>query len=351
MNVKNFFDRKFLCRLFLFITFIFLIALIYKVRDKVYNVVFPCSIGVLIAYILNPLVVYLTTKGFKRHVAVALIYFILICAIAVAMFYVVPVIITELNKLIETVPFYAKQVQDFFYTLKKEYKDNLPVGLQEVIDRNITLMESILLNLLQNLVERLLSWFSGLWSFILGPIIGFYILKDLDNLKSSLAKYIPLAYRDSFFQWIKKIDSTLGHYVRGQLIVSLIVGILTSLALYILGIDFALLIGILAGITNIIPYFGPIIGAVPAITITLLKYPHKVLWVVGAFALIQQIESGIISPQIMGEHLGLHPITVILSLLFGGTFFGIWGLILAVPSAALLKAVINTVLQKFESKQ
>ncbi|TYP59894.1 AI-2E family transporter [Thermosediminibacter litoriperuensis] len=350
MRAKIFSDRIFLYRLFLFIVFILLVMLIYRVRDKLYNVVLPCGVGILIAYILNPIVLFLTVKGFKRHVAVALIYFILLCSLAVAMIYIVPVVIAELNKLIETVPFYAREFQNFVYRFRKNYRNSLPVGIQEVIDRNIDQMESLLLDLLQNLVGILLSWFSGLFSFILGPVLGFYILKDLDKLKNSMTRYIPNAYRDRVFHWVGKVDSTLGRYVRGQLTVSLIVGILTSLALYILGIDFALLIGILAGITNIIPYFGPIIGAIPAIAIALLKYPRKVPWVVIAFALIQQVESGIISPHIMGESLGLHPITVILSLLIGGTFFGVWGLILAVPVAALLKVVMVSALEKFESR-
>lgn len=351
MNVKYILDRQFLYRLFLFITLILLATLVYKLREKIYNVLFPCSIGVLTAYILNPIVVYLTNKGFKRKVAVALIYFILICSVAVAMFCVIPVIISELNKLIESIPFYAKQVQSFFNTFKKGYRDNLPIGMQEVIDRNIIQLENRLMSVLQNLTNRLPGLFSGLFSFILGPIIGFYLLKDLDELKKSMAMYVPSAYRDGLFRWMRKIDSAMGRYIRGQLIVSLIVGILTGFSLYFLGIDYALLIGILSAITNIIPYFGPVIGAMPAIAIALLKYPGKIFWIVIVFVLIQQLESGIISPHIMGENLGLHPVTVIFSLLVGGTFFGLWGLILAVPAAALLKSIIIAFLEKLEKEK
>ncbi|ADL07897.1 AI-2E family transporter [Thermosediminibacter oceani] len=349
MRVKFFHDRIFIYRLFLFTVLILLAILIYRVRNKLSNVLLPFGVGILIAYTLNPVVLFLTAKGFKRNVAVALIYFILLCSLAVAMIYLVPVIITELNLLIDAVPFYAREVQYFVYEFRKNYMSSLPAGIQEVIDRNIDQMESILLDLLQNLVSILLGWFSGLFSFILGPILGFYILKDLDRLKNSMTRYIPAEHRDRVFHWVRKVDSTLGRYVRGQLTVSLIVGILTSLALYSLGIDFALLIGILAGITNIIPYFGPVIGAVPAVAIALLKEPGKVPWVVLAFALIQQVESGIISPHIVGENLGLHPITVILSLLIGGTFFGVWGLILAVPATALLKAIMISILEKLET--
>ncbi|MFO7151843.1 MAG: AI-2E family transporter [Bacillota bacterium] len=350
MNLRYILDRQFLYRLFLFIILGFSAFLLYKIRAKIYSVLLPCGIGVLTAYLLNPVVVYLTNKGFKRKVAVALIYFILICSVAVAMFCIVPVTISELNKLIESIPLYAQEVQNFFGTFKESYRDNLPVGIQEVIDRNIIQLENKLISILQNLTNKLPGFFSGLLSFVLGPIIGFYILKDLDELKKNAVMYVPGAYRDGLLHWMRRIDSALGRYIRGQLIVSFIVGILTTAALYLLGIDYALLIGILSAVTNIIPYFGPIIGALPAIAIALLKYPNKIFWIVAVFALIQQIESGIISPHIMGENLGLHPVTVIFSLLVGGTFFGLWGLIFAVPAASLLKSMLLTFLEKIDKQ-
>jgi predicted PurR-regulated permease PerM len=319
-------------------------------RKKIAAILFPFVLAILIAYILNPIVVFLISRGIKRAAAVSLIYFILIGSIIVALIYIIPVLLLELNKLIETIPFYTKEAQHFVNELKKNYRNTLPTGVQDIIDRNINRIEKILLNTLQNIMNIIMGWFSGLFSFILGPILGFYILKDLDDIKKSIAMYLPASHRERILHWLKSIDTAMGRYIRSQLIVSFIIGMLTAAALYILRVDFALLIGVLAGITNIIPYFGPFIGALPAVAIALLRYPEKIPWVIFSIIIIQQIESGIISPHIVGEHVGLHPITVIFSLLVGGTFFGIWGLVFAVPAAALVKLLLMPTLENLQHK-
>jgi predicted PurR-regulated permease PerM len=138
-----------------------------------------------------------------------------------------------------------------------------------------------------------------------------------------------------------EVDKTLGKYIRGQLIVSSLVALMTTLGLLFLKIDYAIIIGAVAGISNIIPYFGPIIGAIPAIAIASLKSPASVLWVIIILIVVQQIESGIISPKVMGDSIGLHPVIVILTLIFGGKVFGFWGIILIMPVVAVIKAVIT----------
>jgi len=309
-------------------------------REKVYAVVLPFIFAIIITYILNPLVEMLTEKKMNRTAAVALIYFILIGSIIVALVFIVPIIILELNKLIDTLPFYTSEVQRIFANIKTTYLASLPISLQEVVDRNINRMEELLLDLLQKVADAIIGIFSSILSIILVPILSFYFLKDLDKIKHNAIFYIPSSYRKIVIQWFEKFGNTLGRYLRSQLLVSLIIGILTTLSMVIIGVDFAFLIGIVAGFTNIIPYFGPLIGIMPAIAIAMLRYPDKIPWIIISMIIIHQLESGIISPYIVGEHVGLHPITVIFALLIGGTFFGLVGLILAVPIAALIKLII-----------
>ncbi|HHW02831.1 MAG TPA: AI-2E family transporter [Thermoanaerobacterales bacterium] len=323
----------------MFVSFSIIIIILFSQRKKIEAILLPFAIGLLISYILDPVVVFLSNKGIKRPIAVALIYFILIGSIIIALVYIVPVILMELNKLINTIPFYTQEIQDIVKEFKIKYKTIFPAAIQEVIDRNIDQIEKILLSILQNIASIIMRWVSSLFSIILGPVVGFYLLKDLDKIKMNLVYYLPHDQRQMVIKFLEKIDTTLGRYIRSQLIVSFIIGIFTTLALYILKIDFALLIGLLAGVTNIIPYFGPFIGALPAVVITMLRYPHKIVWLVIAIIIIHELESGIISPHIVGENVGLHPITVIFSLLVGGTFFGLWGMILAVPIAALIKII------------
>jgi predicted PurR-regulated permease PerM len=337
---KIFKDRTVLYRLFLFVAVSLFLLFIFFERKKLYNIILPFTIGLFISYILNPIVVFLVKRGVKRTVAVALIYFILIGSIIVALVYIIPLTLKELNNLISAVPFFTEEVQQMIGNLRERYKDILPLAVQETIDNNITYMESNFLDLIQRFVDRILTLLSGLFSMILGPVLGFYILKDLDKIKSNMIGYIPSSYRAKLLTLLETIDTAFGNYIRSQILVCILIGILTTVSLYILKVDFALLIGFLAGITNIIPYFGPFIGALPAILISALRYPKKIIWIVIIITVIHQLESGVISPHIVGKNVGLHPLTVIFSLLVGGSFFGFWGLIFAVPTAALLKLLL-----------
>jgi predicted PurR-regulated permease PerM len=325
--------------LFVF-TLLALIFILYN-KEQITSIILPFVLGIFIAYILNPMVEFLTQKKVNRTAAVVIIYFVLIGSIIIALIYIIPVLILELNNLIDTVPFYTGETQKIILEIKIKYLASLPLSLQEIIDRNIDKLEELLLDFLQRVADAIIGVFSGIFSIILGPILGFYFLKDLDRIKESIILYIPRPYRIITLRWFEKFGKTLGGYIRSQLIVSLIIGFLTTFSMIILDIDYAFLIGALAGITNIIPYFGPFIGAMPAVTIAILRYPNKILWIIVSMLIIHQLESGIISPHIVGEHVGIHPVTVICSLLIGGTFFGLSGLILAVPIAALIKLTLQ----------
>ncbi len=320
---------------------LFILIFVFYNKEKIATIILPFVLGIFITYLLNPLVELLTQKKINRTVAVVLIYFILIASIIIALVYIIPILIFELNNLIETIPSYTSESQEIIAKIRRNYLASLPLSFQEIIDRNIDRLQELLLDFLQNVVDAIIDIFSNFFSIILGPILGFYFLKDLPYIKENIILCIPIPYKDLAIEWSKKISKTLGQYIRSQLIVSLIIGFLTTFSMVMLGIDFAFVIGALAGITNIIPYFGPIIGALPAIIISILRYPEKIPWIIILMLMIHQLESGIISPNIVGEHVGIYPVTVILSLLIGGTFFGIIGLIFAVPVAALIKITLQ----------
>jgi len=340
-SIKLIANRIFIYRLFLFCAIILILLFVFYNREKLWQIFLPFVIGIIIAYILNPIVEILIKNKINRTAAVALIYFVLVGSTIIALVYIIPVFILELNNLIETLPYYAKEIQGIWADIKISYLSALPVTLQEVIDKNVSKMEELLLNYLQKVADAIISMFSSILSIILGPVIGFYLLKDLDKIKQNAICYIPASCRTTFIKWFETFGITLGKYLRSQLLVCLIVGILTTLSMIILNIDFAFLIGAVAGIANIIPYFGPIIGVLPAVAIAVLRYPEKIPWIIALMFIIQQLESGIISPHIVGDYVGLHPITVIFALLIGGTFFGISGLILAVPVAAIVKLILQ----------
>lgn len=338
MTVQN---RNKISRIFLFASVsTFLLVFLYINRAKLNIIIAPFAIGILITYALEPVVSFLVGKGMKRAAAVGLVYFILIGFLVVALFYIIPILLEELNNMVEIIPLYIEYLQDLVGDYKVKYRKIFPLEFRKVADQNVIQIKEKLYQRLEHLYATILNMFAGLFSFILGPILGFYMLKDLDIIKSSFRRYLPVQYRDKVIYWLKKIDYTLGSYIRSQLIICLIISIFTTVALWLLGIDFALLIGFIAGITNVIPYFGPFLGAIPAIAVATLRYPHKIVWILVITFIIHELESGFISPYILGENVGLHPLAVILSLLIGGTFFGIWGLVLAVPITVIIKSSI-----------
>jgi len=143
-----------------------------------------------------------------------------------------------------------------------------------------------------------------------------------------------------------RVNKVVGRFVRGQLIVSVVVGGLVALGLSLLGVRYALFLGVLAGLFDIIPYFGPVLGAIPALVLAFLRDPLTALWTLLMFVAVQQLEGSVLSPKIVGEQVGLHPLTVIFSVLAGGELLGVTGMLLAVPAAATVKVTAGFIGEK-----
>jgi predicted PurR-regulated permease PerM len=166
---------------------------------------------------------------------------------------------------------------------------------------------------------------------------------DYKEMGHKILCLIPTRYRSGLVVIAHEVDEVIKKVIRGNLLVAALVAILATVGMMIIGMDFPLLIGILVGITNFIPYFGAIISTVPIILLALLKSKWLALYVLGVMVLIQQIEGNIISPKILGEYIGLHPLVIIFALLAGGSLWGFTGLLIAVPFAAVLKVLLKHV--------
>jgi predicted PurR-regulated permease PerM len=175
------------------------------------------------------------------------------------------------------------------------------------------------------------------------------MLKDSNHISTRLLNFLPVSIREEFINLWGKIDNVLTNFIRGHLLVAGIVGLLTTIGLLIIKMKFALILGIIAGLADLIPYFGPILGAVPAVVLALLDSNVQVFYVILVMIIVQQLESNLLSPKILGDSVGLHPLAVIFVLLTGGHFFGVVGMIIAVPFAAVIKIVINYAVTKMVS--
>jgi predicted PurR-regulated permease PerM len=202
-------------------------------------------------------------------------------------------------------------------------------GYATSLPENITSSFSTVLGVVTNITLTIITV----------PFILFYMLKDGHKLPSTAVNFVPTSYRNEALKIFQDLYETLAAYIQGQLIVSLAVGVGCFIGYTIIGLEYALVLGIVVAVANIIPYLGPFIGAAPAVIIALLDSPTKALLAAIVVTVVQQIDGNFLSPLIIGKRLNTHPLTIILLLIGAGSFGGILGMILAVPTYAVLKAV------------
>ncbi len=323
-----------------------MVFIVLKYRITIGTVLKPFIIAAVISYLLNPIVKVFEKKGIRRIFGVLIVYLTFIAIILLLSLLLVPKLIKEISVLALNIPQYSSQMQELLKRFQDGYVNSgLPESFKEVLDENIYMLQSMILTLLQNIANGIIDAFSQLFNIVIVPVIAFYMLKDSEYFKNQFILLLPKAKRMKFIVLLRDIDNVFGKYIRGQIIVGSFVGVFTTIALILIQVKYAFILGIFAGIANIIPYFGPFIGIVPTILFALLDSTGKALYAAGAFILIQQIESGFLTPRIIGKSVGIHPVYVIMSLIVGGKLLGVIGLIMAVPVLAAIKLTLRHVLR------
>lgn len=329
---------------FLFIYLLVKLFPIYRViLAFLWHVFAPFIVACLIAYLLYP-VIRKIHDGFHvpKGIAILLIYLLFFGGSAYGIYRVYPAIIHELNDLKEQLPQLIELYQDLVYQLY-EYTSFLPETVHDKMDQLIAGMETSLENVLGKLVTGFTKIFDMIVFVTVIPVLVFYFLKDFTKIKGYVKTWLPEKYHDDGSKLCRAIDKSLGSYIRGQLIVCLFVSLATFILFQLLHIKYALLLAIIMGLTNIIPYFGPIIGAVPAVAITLTVSTKLIIFVLIGIFVIQLIEGNLLSPYIVGKSVAIHPIAIIFALLLGGEIGGVVGMILAVPGLTILKVIVSHV--------
>lgn len=345
-------DNKRLSKILIFLILIYLIYVLtrkYKFLLEIINILILSSI---LSYLLNPIVNFFEKKNISRLWSVIFLYILICVIIFIFSFLLIPEIIKESKNIGNILPFYLNKIYEYIDLIESKRilnLENLPPkfdGLRKVFEDNINDFEKFLIKWIKKFTNITINMFSKIFTLVLVPIISFYFLKDREFFKKKIYLTIPKTHRNEITRLSKEIDKAVSEFIRGRIIVGIYVGITTTIALLILDINFAFSIGMLAGLADIIPYFGPIIGIIPAVFFALLDGPLKALWVIIVITIIQQIENNIITPKVVGESVGIHPVTVILSLIIGGGFFGILGMLLAIPVVAIVKIVYSYFVEK-----
>ena len=310
----------------------------------VHEVVYTFLVGGLLAYLLYRPVCFFERKGVKRIWGIAIIYLVATALFALVMWFAIPRLVKELGEVAAMLPVYADQVQDFSSRINNLH---LPGKLDLMVQENMVKIENYIYTILKSFINGIYKFFSKALIIVFAPILAFYIIKDWEKIQTAFLQLLPPAGKRDLMMLGAKIDDVLIEYLKGHLLVSTLVGLVTGIAAVIIGVDFALVIGIVSGITNLVPYFGPIIGGIPAIILAMTNSLRDGIYMTVAIIIIQQVESNLITPKIIGERLGMHPLTIVFALLVGGELLGILGMLIAVPLIASLRIIFSYLYLKF----
>lgn len=324
-------------------TILLALWLLYQIR----GIIIPFVLAVLLAYILLPPVEFLVKRRVPINLAIILVYLMGTGGVMILILYIFPGIFSELNRFALDIPEYARSIQGNIREWQENYsRFNIPDSVRQIVDEMIVSLEEKMIEILRSSAALVVGIFSYTFSLIILPILTYYFLKDHEIITKKMVAFLPPKYREELLNLWAMINVVLRKFIYGHLTVALIVGILTGIGLALVGVDYAVTLGFIAGVADIVPYFGPIIGAVPAVCLALLQSKKLALYTALVMFIVQQIESSIISPKIISGSVGLHPLIIIFVLLLGGYLFGIWGMLAAVPITAVLRILINYLYQK-----
>ena len=321
-------------KIIVIILILFILLIIYLSK----SIIEPILISLILAYILNPLVKVLTHRGLGKKTAVILSILLLMSFIVIIIYYIIPGIIRDVMDILYNSDEYKASITKYIGNIKM---DGMPQYLKNELDSNIIKVQKIGLEYLNNFFNELINFTMKLPTYILTPIFIYYFLIDSEHFIKLIKNIIPMNIRKKTSELWSEVDSVLSSFIRSQLILSLVIFILTFVAMLILNVKFPIIIAFINAITNFIPYFGPIIGFVPAFLAAITQSVNKAIMVAVVFIVIQQFESSVIAPKLMGDTLGIHPVFIMIIIVLGGKYFGGWGLLLSVPIAAIAKVIIK----------
>ncbi|MBS4538079.1 AI-2E family transporter [Clostridium sp. D2Q-11] len=339
-----------------FLPLIILSILIFKVIDNpdsisvVARVLSPFLVAFGIAYLLNPMVKYIErTFKLDRIGSIFFTYLIVLGALTFLIAIVTPNIIESITTLVSNTPEYVKNIQRFIEYNVKKFEilsgTNITQNLEEILFNSLDKITRIANTAVNEVLFQAINVTAFLLEIIISIVVSIYMLKDKESFNRQIKRllYATFDYTNAtkIIHLGQDVNRIFSRYLVGKFIDSLIIGIICFLILFlIVRAPFSLLLSVIVGITNMIPYFGPFIGAVPAVIITLFISPIKALWVAVAILVIQQFDGLYLGPKILGDHVGVTPFWIISAITIGGALFGFMGMLLGVPVIAVLRMLI-----------
>jgi len=329
------------------------------------TILVPFAIALILAYIFDPVVTFLEKKGWSRSKGALLLIVSLLLGFVILLLFVIPALAQEITGFISQIPQIQAKIIEIFNMLKNlkdanvpeqfrwiqkisEYEippelQNLTQSLIKKVEESIPMVANKIWSFLTGAFSDILQFVLSLLSLIIIPVLTFYMLKEMNNIRNFAFDLVPTKNRDFVISICHDINIALSNFLRGQLLIASIVGILTGTGLFFIGIKFSLLIGLLAGISNVVPYLGGIVTVSTAILMALFTENPliSIILVILLSSAISFLENSFLSPKILGESLELNPLLIMLAILIGGHLYNFWGMLMAIPFTCVLKVLFD----------
>lgn len=334
---------------FWFVSFLCALILIYLLRD----ILLPFVAGIVVAYFLDPLCDCLENAGLSRTLATVIVTLFFLSVFLLGLAFILPVFFQQIIKFISILPSFIDVVYQKIDGLRENFSggfdpDSL-IGLKSSLNTGLSSAGRWVTGVVGNVVKGSLALLNLLSLIFITPVVTFYLLRDWDRIVARVDGWLPRAHRATIHSLAREVDDTLAGFIRGQGTVCLILGGFYALGLTLAGLNFGLVIGFVAGILSFIPYVGAVIGLLLSVGLALFQFDHfgSVAIVAVVFFAGQFLEGNILTPKLVGERIGLHPVWVIFGLLAGASLFGFVGVLLAVPAAAVIGVGVRFALNRY----
>ena len=318
---------------------------------ELFIVLSPLFIGLIIAWLFDPFVTKLQKKKLPRIVGCIIAYCIILGILFVFGYLFIPSLVSQVQDFVNAAPGIFEELSDFVINFIKSVDPNGYINSLD-IKTNVTnfitnYSKTVVSDLPMTLFSIGKSLVSGGLNFVLGLIVGFYVLFDFSKINNYVKGLIPDNWTDGYNELTKRLNTSLRSYVQGVFFVMCLVFITQSIGFTLAGLEAPILFALICAITDIIPYFGPYIGGIPAVIVGFTISPITGICVLISILIVQLLENNFYQPLIMGHTMKLHPVTIMLGLLIFGHFFGIIGMVIATPCVACIKVLVNFTNEKF----
>ncbi len=302
------------------------------------QIIFIIFISVIVALIMNPAVCKMKEKKIPRVIGASILFLALLATIGIFFYIIIPPLTKEMGQLTTQFPAYINNLNIDYSTISEQQIDDRLAGpIQEVLIEASKFLKDATAAVFSGIFEVL----GSLVSIILIAVISFYLVIEKKGIEKFVKAVIPHNFQPRALKVIKKIEVKLGKWFIGQLFLGVIIGLMTYVALSILGVPYAIVLAVIAGFMELIPYLGPVLASIPAIIIAFTVSPFLALLTLIVYFLIQEIENYVLVPKVMEKSVGLHPVIIIIALLIGAQFAGIIGVILSVPVATIVSIILE----------